>query len=177
MQCRCVSTNRLARYWGVGTEEREPTSALLHHGVVLVVAAAGGDGDVVEASGDQGLEDALGAGLGHRQRVDGLLAVSQGDQVAVHVALRRPPRNAQEVHATVVADRHLADRRGHWGGGGGGGAGVRGSETTRTQVKHLSGDMFEGQGVGQGPRSLCSTELSPFSCFFHHSYFLNSYAD
>lgn len=84
--------------------------------MVLVAAAAGGDGDVVEASGHQRVKDTLGAGLGDRDSVKRPLTVAQGHQVTVHLTWSRTPRHAEEVHATVVTDRDLAHCSRDWGG-------------------------------------------------------------
>ena len=50
---------------------------------------------------------------------DRLLPVSQGDQVAVHLAQGGRPGHAEEVHTTVVADSDLANRCRDWGERGG----------------------------------------------------------
>lgn len=88
--------------------------------MVVVGAAAGADGDVVEATRHQGVKDALGAGLGHGHGVQRPVVVAQRHQVAVHITRRRPPRHAEEVRLAVVADRHLAHRGGYWVGTRGG---------------------------------------------------------
>lgn len=84
--------------------------------MVVVGAAAGADGDVVEATRHQGVEDALGAGLGYGHGVQCPVVVAQRHQVAVHITRRRPPRHAEEVSLAVVADCHLAHRGRYWVG-------------------------------------------------------------
>lgn len=88
--------------------------------MVVVGATAGADGDVVEATRHQGVEDALRAGLGHGHSVQRPVVVAQRHQVAVHITWRWPPRHAEEVRLAVVADRHLAHGSGDWVGTRGG---------------------------------------------------------
>lgn len=88
--------------------------------MVVVGAAAGADGDVVEATRHQGVEDALGAGLGHGHGVQRPVVVAQRHQVAVNITQRRPPRHAEEVCLAVVADGHLAHGSRDWVGTRGG---------------------------------------------------------
>lgn len=73
----------------------------------MVEAAAGADGDVVETPGHQRVEHTLRTGLGHGDGVQRPVAVAQRHQVTVHLARSRAPRYAEEVRATIVADRHL----------------------------------------------------------------------
>lgn len=75
--------------------------------MVVVGAAAGADGDVVQATRHQGVEDTLRAGLGHRYGVQRPVLVTQRHQVAVHVTHGWPPRHAEEVCLAIVTDRHL----------------------------------------------------------------------
>lgn len=67
------------------------TCPLLDGGSVVVEAAAGADGDVVEPSGHQGVEDTLWAGLGHGHGVQRPVAVAQCHQVTVHLTCHRTP--------------------------------------------------------------------------------------
>lgn len=92
------------------------TCSLLDDGVVLVEAAAGADGDVVEASGHQRVEHTLRTGLGHRHGVQRPVPVTQGHQVTLHLTWSWTPRHAEEVRLTVITDRHLPDSSWDWGG-------------------------------------------------------------
>lgn len=67
------------------------TCSLLDEGVVFVVAAAGGDGDVVETSGHQRVKNTLRTGFRNSQSVNHLLPVSQRHQVTVDVTWSRTP--------------------------------------------------------------------------------------
>lgn len=82
--------------------------------MVLVPPAAGADGDVVEASGHQRVEDAAGVGLGHDHGVKRPVAVSQGHQVTVHLTCSLAPGHGEEVRSTVVTDPNIGDRRWRW---------------------------------------------------------------
>lgn len=64
------------------------TCSLLDKGVVLVAATAGGDGDVVEASGHQRVKNTLRTGFRNSKTVNRLLLVPQGHQVTVNLAWR-----------------------------------------------------------------------------------------
>lgn len=90
------------------------TCALLDKGVVMVLAAAGADGDVVEATWHQGVEDTLRAGLGHWHGVQRSVLVTQRHQVAVHVAHGWPPWHTEEIRLAIVTDRHLAHGSRNW---------------------------------------------------------------
>lgn len=85
--------------------------------MVLVEAAAGADGDVVEASGHQRVEHTLRTGLGHRHSVQRPVPVTQGHQVTLHLTWSWTPRHAEEVRLTVITDRHLPDSSWDWVGG------------------------------------------------------------
>ncbi len=76
--------------------------------MVLILSAAGADGDVVDASRHQRLKHTLGTEPGHIEGVKGSLLISQSDQVTVHVSLSCSPGHAQEVHVAVIADRHVS---------------------------------------------------------------------
>lgn len=89
------------------------TRALLNHGVVFLLSTAAGDGDAVEAARHQRLKHTLCAELRHRECVNGSLLVSQSHRVVVHVSFSRSPRHTEEVHAAVVAHRHVSHSGGN----------------------------------------------------------------
>lgn len=89
------------------------TCPLLDERLIFVETAAGSDGDVVEASRHQRVENACRGRLGHGEGVNGPLPVTQGHQVSVHLTYSLTPRHAEEVHAPVVADPDIAHCRRH----------------------------------------------------------------
>lgn len=96
------------------------TCTLLDKGVVVVEATARANGDVVEATRHQRVEDTLRAGLGHGHSMQRPVSVTQRHKVAVNVAGGWPPRYTEEVRLTIVADRHLTHCGRDWVGTRGG---------------------------------------------------------
>lgn len=106
MECKHSVVQRLKR---LPQSRFRLTRSLLDEGVIVVEAAAGADGDVVESPGHQRVERTLRTGLGDGHGVQRPVAVAQRHQVAVHLTWGRTPRHAEEVRPTVVADSHLPD--------------------------------------------------------------------